>query len=42
MSDPRQYDLNSWVTDIVPHLAYGLAMAATYEVLTRRGGRARL
>ncbi len=42
VTDPRQYDLNSWVSDIVPHLAYGLATAATYEALTRRGGRAHL
>jgi hypothetical protein len=42
VTDPRQYDLNSWVSDTVPHLAYGLVTAATYEALTRRGGHARL
>ncbi len=36
VTDPRQYDLNSWVSDIVPHLAYGLVTAATYEVFDGR------
>ncbi len=35
VTDPRQYDLNSWVSDIIPHLAYGLMTATTYEALTR-------
>lgn len=33
--DPRQWDLNSWLSDIVPHLAYGLATALSYDALAR-------
>ncbi len=31
VTDPTQWGLNSWVSDIVPHLAYGLATAAAYD-----------
>jgi hypothetical protein len=33
VTDPRQWDLNSWLSDIVPHLAYGLATALSYDAL---------
>lgn len=40
--DPRQFDLNAWLSDAVPHLAYGLATAATYEAIARGRSRRRL
>ncbi len=33
VTDPRRWDLNSWLSDIVPHLAYGLATALSYDAL---------
>lgn len=27
ITDPRSWDANSWVTDLVPHLAYGVVTA---------------
>jgi hypothetical protein len=33
LTDPRQWPLESWVSDIVFHLAYGLAVAAAYDAL---------
>jgi hypothetical protein len=35
VTDPRQWDLNSWLSDIVPHLACGLATALSYDALAR-------
>jgi hypothetical protein len=35
VTDPRQWNLNSWLSDIVPHLAYGLATALSYDALAR-------
>jgi hypothetical protein len=32
VTDPRKWSLNSWASDAVPHLAYGLVTAATCEV----------
>lgn len=40
ITDPRQWDLNSWLSDAVPHLAYGLATAISYEALAGNGVRA--
>jgi hypothetical protein len=40
--DPRQWGLNSWLSDIVPHLAYGLATAASYDTLAQGRSRRRL
>lgn len=37
ISDPRTWSAGSWVSDIVPHLAYGWAAAATLDLLDRRG-----
>lgn len=33
LTDPRQWDATSWVSDAVPHLAYGLATAAAFDLL---------
>ncbi|WP_051441520.1 hypothetical protein [Arthrobacter sp. H14] len=35
LTDPRKWPASSWAMDIVPHLAYGAAAAAAYEVITR-------
>jgi hypothetical protein len=35
VTDPRSWPAGSWVSDLVPHLAYGLATAAVYESLRR-------
>ncbi len=40
--DPRQWDLNSWLSDLVRDLAYGLATAASYDALAQGGRRRRL
>lgn len=40
ISDPRTWRRTDWVADIVPHLAYGMAAAATWRRLrppSRRG-----
>jgi hypothetical protein len=40
VSDPRTWRRSDWVSDIVPHLAYGMATAATFRRLrspARRG-----
>jgi hypothetical protein len=37
LTDPRQWGVAGWVSDVVPHLVYGLATAAAYEALA--GGR---
>ncbi|MCI4066567.1 hypothetical protein MRQ36_30035 [Micromonospora sp. R77] len=41
VTDPRRWGRAGWVADIVPHLAYGMAAAATWNRLrppARRGG----
>jgi hypothetical protein len=40
VTDPRTWPADSWVSDLVPHLAYGLATAAVFESF-RRPGRSR-
>lgn len=35
VTDPRTWPADSWVSDLVPHLAYGLATVAAYEALRR-------
>nr|WP_204342194.1 hypothetical protein [Micromonospora terminaliae] len=40
ISDPRTWSTKDWVSDVVPHLAYGAAVAATWRRLrppSRRG-----
>jgi hypothetical protein len=34
VTDPRRWPAESWLSDLLPHLAYGFATAATYEALT--------
>jgi hypothetical protein len=36
VSDPRKWPASSWLSDVVPHLAYGLATAAVFDLLDRR------
>jgi hypothetical protein len=31
VSDPRQWSPGDWAADVLPHLAYGLVTAATYD-----------
>jgi len=33
ITDPRTWSLESWVADVVPHVAYGIVAAATLEGL---------
>ncbi len=33
VTDPTSWSLADWVTDVVPHLAYGAVVAATYAAL---------
>ncbi|WP_218566079.1 hypothetical protein [Vallicoccus soli] len=35
VSDPRTWSASSWVSDVVPHLAYGLVTAATAAAAER-------
>ena len=35
VTDPRTWPAESWVSDLVPHLAYGLATAAAFEAFRR-------
>ncbi|MEV7012537.1 hypothetical protein [Streptosporangium sp. NPDC051022] len=35
VTDPRRWDATSWVSDVLPHLAYGLTTALVYARLTR-------
>lgn len=39
-SDPRRWPASSWLADILPHLAYGLATALSVEALLRDRRRA--
>ena len=34
LTDPRTWGVAGWVSDIVPHAAYGLAVATTYRSIT--------
>lgn len=34
ISDPRQWTPSDWASDLVPHLAYGLAAAFTYKSMS--------
>lgn len=33
LTDPRTWGIGGWISDIVPHVAYGLATAAVVETL---------
>ncbi|MEU5789971.1 hypothetical protein ABZ754_19835 [Micromonospora purpureochromogenes] len=39
ISDPRTWSRSDWLADIVPHLAYGMAAAATFNRLRPPSGR---
>jgi hypothetical protein len=39
LTDPREWPVESWLSDAVPHLAYGAVAALTYDRLTRRRRR---
>jgi hypothetical protein len=39
ITDPREWPAESWLRDLVPHLAYGIATAAVYERLRTRSPR---
>lgn len=41
VSDPRTWRRSDWISDIIPHLAYGLTAAATWNRLRRPSGRSR-
>jgi len=32
LTDPRDWDRTSWISDLLPHLAYGAAAASAYRV----------
>jgi hypothetical protein len=36
VSDPRRWDLAGWVSDLVPHLAYGLVTTAAFRSMRPR------
>ncbi|GAA4866242.1 hypothetical protein [Saccharopolyspora cebuensis] len=36
VTDPRTWDADSWVSDLVPHLCYGIATAGAFEAMNRR------
>ncbi|MBA3233886.1 MAG: hypothetical protein H0T17_08075 [Propionibacteriales bacterium] len=31
LTDPREWDAASWMADVVPHMAYGVVTATTFE-----------
>jgi hypothetical protein len=39
LTDPRTWRADAWASDVVPHLAYGVVTAVTYDRLTRRRRR---
>jgi len=39
VTDPRRWSTADWVSDVVPHVAYGWVTAATYAAMTRRRRR---
>lgn len=36
VSDPRTWPVSSWMSDLVPHLAYGLATAVVFDMISVR------
>jgi xanthosine utilization system XapX-like protein len=38
VTDPRTWGAAGWVSDLLPHLAYGVATATVYEALADRAG----
>lgn len=41
VSDPRTWGANAWLSDLVPHLAYGVTTAVAYEAFAERPGARR-
>src|SRR3978361_1831723 len=42
ITDPRTWSTTDWISDVVPHLAYGVVVRTTMDAFDRRGtGRAR-
>jgi hypothetical protein len=39
VTDPRTWPADSWLSDLLPHLAYGLATAAAFDAFRRPGRR---
>ncbi|WP_432855490.1 hypothetical protein ACQPXB_22475 [Amycolatopsis sp. CA-161197] len=36
VSNPRNWSLSDWVSDVVPHIAYGWVMTAAYAAMLDR------
>ena len=36
-SDPKTWTVTDWISDLVPHIIYGLVTVATYETIARCG-----
>lgn len=36
VTDPREWGVSAWVSDIIPHLLYGVVTAAAYEAISPR------
>ena len=34
-SDPKTWTMTDWISDLVPHIIYGLVTVATYETIAR-------
>jgi hypothetical protein len=39
VTDPRTWPASSWLSDLLPHLAYGVVTAAVWERAQPRPGR---
>jgi hypothetical protein len=35
LTDPRSWSMSGWLTDLVPHVVFGLTVAAVYERIRR-------
>lgn len=35
-SDPKTWTMTDWISDVVPHIMYGLVTVATYEIIAQR------
>jgi hypothetical protein len=34
ITDPREWDAEAWLSDVVPHVAYGVVTAAAYDAMS--------
>nr|WP_246458244.1 hypothetical protein [Saccharopolyspora gloriosae] len=39
VTDPREWTARTWLMDLVPHLAYGVVTAVTFDAFARHRGR---